>query len=265
MLTRRREQIVLLLGLVAMNALLGWRLEQLWRSYQRRTAWIYGKPAPSVAPGLPASARNVAPEQSFEEIVTRNLFRPERNSQLAGEEAKRPELPILYGTMNLGNGWFALMAAGDTVSGYAKRVVPGEEIGGYKLLSIAGSQVAVQWAEKRFTVEPSSSARQMPRNAERSSVSPASAPLARPARAPEVTTVAPVPASSQGAFADEKAKFTPAGYNAPSGAPVDAPPGTIVGGKRKVVIRSPFGEQVFWVDVEKTKQAGTETEKKEKP
>ncbi len=268
MLTRRREQIVLLFGLITLNALLGWYAHRLWSDHQSRTQWIYAQIAAGPSATLTAPPGTPAGAQSFAEIVDRNLFSPERTSHPPeAKEAKAPELPLLYGTMNLGNGWFALMAPGDQASGLSKQVLPGEEIGRYKLVSIASSQVVVEWGEKKFTIDASESARRVPRIIEKTAKTEKTAP-ARSVEAPaasgttsHVTTVAPLfsPSSAR----EERKKFSTAGYNAPPGAPVDAPAGTVFGGKRKVEVPTPFGTQVGWEDVEQTKgQTGKETEKK---
>ncbi len=264
MLRRRREEMILLLGLIALNGVLGWRLVGFWKDYRHRTQWIYARPAPTPATSSMVSRESSSAGQDFAAIITRNLFRPERSSQTPGEEAKRPELPILYGTMNVGTGWFALMAPGDQLSGLSKRVLPGEEIGGYKLVSIAGSQVVVDWLGKRFPIDASESARRVARSTERTSTAQAPVSSASPAsgRAPQVNTIAPTAVSPQSG-SDDKRKFTASGYNAPPGAPLDAPAGTVIGGKRKVVMPTPFGNQVWWEDVPPPKpSAGTEAERK---
>ncbi len=252
MFSRRREQFVVFLVLIGVNTALGWYLYGQGRNYQGRIQWIYGGVAQAEA-SWPSTrqARNME-AQSFAEIVNRSLFRPDRTNESPTESAKMPELPFLYGTMNLGNGNFALMAPGDQPTGLSKRVLPGEEIGGYKLVSIAGSQVVVEWGEKKINIDVSESARRVPRIIEKT------APVTRSAetRAPtastgRVTTVGPSPVSSS--ISEDRKKYTPAGYNAPPGAPVDAPAGTVIGGRRKVVRPTPFGNQVWWEDIEQPK------------
>lgn len=266
MLSRRREQIVLLLGLIVLNTLLAWDARRLWQDYQQRTRWIY-------APGVPkvASARalrsQMMPAQSFSEVIDRNMFTPERTSRAPKDEAKAPELPLLYGTMNLGSGWFALMAGGDqAVSGMSKRVIVGEEIGGYKLATISGSRVVLEWNGKTFSVDTADSVRRAARSVastvrtETPSSAAATRASASASSAPRVTMVG-TPASAPTPFSpsSDRQKAIAAGNNAPPGAPTDAPPGTVIGGKRKVVNPTPFGDQVFWVDVDKPAQG----EKKE--
>lgn len=253
MLGRWREQMIVLLGLVSLNLGLGWTLRGYWKDYRARTAWIYAQRAP-VMPSAPSELSGATVRaQSFAGIVARTIFRPDRGSEGATETAKVPELPILYGTMNLGKGRFALMTPGDQASGPSKQVFTGDEVGGYKLVSIGDSQVIVAWGEKQSTINVWESARRIPRIIEKT------APTTRPTEAPtsagstgRVTTVAP-PSTQAAATESERRKFTPAGYNAPPGAPVDAAAGTVFGGKRKVVRPTPFGNQVWWEDVEPTK------------
>jgi hypothetical protein len=247
MFSRRREQIIVLLGLVIVNAALGWYLYRQWKDYKSRTQWIYrGVTAEEASPPSTPKDRIVV-AQTFAEIVDHNLFRPDRTNVSPTENAKMPELPYLFGTMNLGEGSFALMGPGDQPPGPAKRVVPGEEIGGYKLVSISGSQVVVQWGEKKVSIDASESARRVPRVIVKTEKRVAVAPTATStinAPTPQVTTVASSGGSQSG-------KYGPAGFNAPPGAPADAPAGTVIDGKRKVV-QNVFGvPKVYWEDVQK--------------
>jgi len=261
MLARRREQIIVLLGLLGLNLGLAWSLERYWKDYRSRTQWVYAQPAPVTSTSPSELSRAPAAAQSFAEIVNRTIFRPERTNEVATESAKAPELPLLYGTMNLGDGLFAMMAPGDQLTGLSKRVFPGDEIGGYKLVSIARSQVVVEWGEKKVTIDVSESARRVPRVIEKPgpTVRPA-ASTAPTARTGPVTTVGPSSASSS--ISEEKKKYTPAGYNAPPGAPPDAPAGTIIGGRRKVVRPTPFGNQVWWENVEQPKNPAQKADEK---
>lgn len=247
MLSSRREQLIVLLGLVAVNAALGAYLFRQWRDYQARTRWMYAGVAATEGLTPSSTAARKVEEQNFSDIVTRNLFRPDRSNVTPTENVKPPELPLLYGTMNLGSGSFALMAPGDPVSAPSKRVVPGDEIGGYKLVSIAGSQVVVQWGEKKVNIDVSESARRVPRVVEKTqaAAAPQSAVAPTAGSSGRVTTVAPSSQSVAG-------KYGAAGYNAPPGASPDVPAGTVINGKKKVVEQM-FGiQKTYWVDVPTT-------------
>lgn len=266
MLSRRREQAVLLAGLIVLNVALAWDARGLWRDYHQRTRWIYApvEPGPASSPSArPYGARGA---QSFEEIVRRNLFTPERTNQQPQEEAKAPPLPLLWGTMNLGEGWFALMAPGDQASGAAglsQRVSVGQEIGGYKLVSISGSRVEVDWGGKTFNIDTADSVRRAPRSLASRTEVPAAARANTPVSAGDgsrVTGVGQTPPAATPFAAVQPVKPGAAGnFAPPPGAPADAPPGTVFGGKRKVVTPGPFGDQVIWVEAEPApKPAGEE-------
>jgi hypothetical protein len=171
------------------------------------------------------------------EIVDRNVFSPLRGSlpPQPQEEAKAPKPPLLFGTMNLGNGWFALMAPGDQSSPVSKRVLPGEEIGGYKLVSIGASNVVIGWQEKKITLDISESARQAPFE-KTANASPRPAPVTTAGSAPN-------PVTTGGAGLTSPAR------SAPPGASPDVPPGTIIGGKQKVLVQTPWGALAVWQDV----------------
>jgi hypothetical protein len=242
MLGRRREQILIIGGLIGLNVLLGWFLGRLWKDYRSRTEWLSAGVVAQRAPTLSAGSNQPAQPQSFVEIVDRNIFTPLRGSQppQPQEEAKAPKLPLLFGTMNLGEGRFALMSPGDESPPVSKRVLPGEEIGGYKLVSIGTSNVVVERQEKKITLEIAEPASRGPGTAERTAnVRPGVGTTAASTPNPVMT----VGSVSGGA--------TPAGAVnlRPSGLPPDVPEGTIVGGKRKVLVQTPFGPVVQWQDV----------------
>ena len=242
MLTKRREQIVIVFGLVGLNILLGWFLGQRWKDLRSRTEWLYAS-APAQPLATPAAGlnREAGQPQSFVEIVDRNVFSPLRGSQppQPQEEAKAPKPPLLFGTMNLGDGWFALMAPGDQPSG-SKRVLPGEEIGGYKLVSIGTSNVVIEWQEKKITLDISESARRGPiEKTVSASPRPASVTTAGSGSNPMM----PVAPFAGGAGFNSPARSAP-----PGGSP-DVPVGTIIGGKQKVLIPTPFGMRPAWQDV----------------
>jgi hypothetical protein len=254
MITRRREQVSLILGLIALNAILVWDLHRLWEGYRERIEWIYAGKGERPAATSVGSAGRTPEQQSFVAICDRDLFNPKRSMPKPQEqEVKVPDLPLLFGTMNLGDGWFALMSPGGQPAAVSKRVLPGEEIGGYKLVSIGISQVVVEWREKKFTIDLSESARRVPPIVEKtvSSVSAASPPKSPTpvvsAGSGSATTVASSIHSTE--TSSGRPGFSPAGFNAPQGAPVDAPAGTAINGKRKVVHKTPFGDQVWWEDV----------------
>jgi len=241
MLSRRREQILILGALISLNILLGWFLGLVWKEYRTRTQWLSGVPAAQY--GLPRArgSDQARQPQSFVEIVDRDVFSPLRGvpPPQPTEELKAPKLPILFGTMDLGSGRFALMSPADQAPLVSKRVLPGEEIGGYKLLTVGASNVVLEWQEKTTTLEITQPASRSSSLAERGTAArpPAGAP---PASAPgTMNTVGSTAASAAASLA-------------PPGAPPNAPLGTIVGGKKKVLLPTPFGTLEMWQDVSPT-------------
>jgi hypothetical protein len=241
MLGRRREQILVIGGLIGLNVLLGWLLGRFWKDYRSRTEWLSAGVVVQRAPTFAAGSNQAAQPQSFVEIVDRDVFSPLRGSQPAQpqQEARIPKLPILFGTMNLGEGRFALMSPGDQSPPLSKRVLPGEEIGGYKLVSIGTSNVVLEWQGKKITLEITESASRDFGNVEKTaSPSPHAAPITTAGSAANsVTTVAPLHAG------------TSASAGSPRDAFPDIPIGAVVGGKRKVIVQTPFGPIIQWQDI----------------
>ena len=244
MLGRRRERIFIIAGLIVLNILLGWFLGRLSKDYRNRTEWLRAANPPQPHGAHAPGSSQAAQPQSFVDIVDRNVFSPLRGTPppQPPEEVKPPRPPLLSGTMNLGKGWFALMAPADQPSAVYRRVLPGEEIGGYKLVSIGTSSVVIQWQEKRITLDITEPSHRTAANYEaaagasvRSAGSTSGVTTARSAVNPFFTSTA-----------------GPRSPNPQVAQPVVAPqvaPGTVVGGKRAVVVATPFGPVTQWVDV----------------
>jgi hypothetical protein len=245
MLGRKRELILIVSGLIALNVLLGWLLVGRWKEYRNSIQWLSQGVAPQRALASATGSKQAGQPSSFVEIVDRNVFSPLRGSvpAQAQEEAKAPRLPVLFGTMNLGSGRFALMSPGDQSPPLSKRVLPGGEIGGYKLVSIGTSNVVVEWQDKRTTLEITAPAPapRVPGVTERTANMRTGAGTT-PSSAARAAVV--VPETGLGASAT--------GRTGQPGATPDVPVGTVVGGKRKVLVSSPFGPMVQWEDVNAT-------------
>ena len=242
MLGRRRELILIIGGLIALNALLGWLVVRCWKEYRRSIEWLSRPVAPQSAPTSASGPNRGGQPASFVDIVDRNVFSPLRGSvpaQAREEEAKAPKPPLLFGTMDLGSGRFALMSPGDQSPPISKRVLPGAEIGGYKLVSIGTSNVVIEWQDKRITLEITAPALAL------------RVPGAIERTANVRTTTGVTPASSTGAT---PTIVTGSGLGASAGRTVqpgglpDVPVGTVVGGKRKVLVQTPFGPTTQWED-----------------
>jgi len=243
MLGRRRELILTIGGLVALNVLLCWLLAGRWKEYRSSTQWLSHSVAPQRAPASAAGASRAGQPPSFADVVDRDVFSPLRGNIPAQPQAevKAPKPPVLFGTMNLGSGRFALMSPGDQYPPLSKRVLPGGEIGGYKLVSIGTSNVVVEWQDKRVTLEIAAPA-PAPRN-------PGTIERTPNPGAGQGTT----PASAAGAASvispDTRLGASSTGRTGQSASPPDVPIGTVVGGKRKILVPTPFGPVVQWEDV----------------
>jgi len=242
MFGRRRELILTLGGLAALNVLLCWFVVGRWKEYRSSTRWLSLGVAAQRAPASGAGPIRTGPPPSFADIEGRDVFSPLRGSApaQAQTEAKAPKPPVLFGTMNLGSGRFALMSPGDQSPPLSKRVLPGGEIGGYKLVSIGTSNVVVEWQDKRVTLEiaPPPASR-VPGIVERTP-NVRTIPGTTPGSVPGAVPVG-VPDTGPGTSATAR--------SGQPGSPPDVPVGTVVGGKRKVLVPTPFGPVVQWEDV----------------
>jgi hypothetical protein len=160
------------------------------------------------------------------------LFSADRNPTVTVEVAPpppMPKLPTFYGLINLGAGPFAIMSAkpGDE----HKHVRFGEDIGEFKLVSVAGEQIVLEWRGEKVVKKVA----ELVDRTEQESTREAPAPAPKPAVA---NTVAPTKKSGPGIDVG-------AGHRACQ--PGDASPaGTVMDGYRKTERDSPFGKMCQW-------------------
>ncbi len=229
---RRRQLIVLHLGLALVAGGLAWRLAADWNRANLRYR-VLSKASEPGAAGNPFSVAGYEP-LATQEIVEMNLFSPDRNNEgLQVEAGPRPPVPIVFGTMKLGESYEALMAERGSGGELGfQRVKTGQQMGSYKVLEIEDAQVVVEFQGQKTTIDVYQSAR---------SVAPAPA---RPAAA-----AAPVveSASAPAAAPSGPARSSPTATAAPQ------PPGatgdvrvTIEGNRRKFERNTPFGVQTWY-------------------
>src|SRR5450759_4379999 len=142
-----------------------------------------------------------------------------------------PALPLFHGQMNLGDGPMALLVEKSGMP--EKAIKPGETIGQFKLVDVNTSEITFAWT---FNGEL---ARRSLRELADNTVSAAAAPDMRPAAAASAPAP-PVIKSNLGAGAITGFGFKECQPNDSS------PEGTIDGGFRKTITRSPFGQQCKW-------------------
>lgn len=239
----RRKLLLLNLVLAALIAFAGYRLRQEWLSTKAReaaTLHVRVKPAPPppFSP-LPQSPAVIA--SGYADVVQKTLFDRSRNPNVVVElpppppPKPMPPLPAFHGTLNLGTGPIAILSI---PPGPEKAVEIGESIGQFKLLGVNTEEIAFEWDGK--TVRK--------KLAELAAASPAAQAAAAPAGRTEAVAAAPAPAAAapqrSGPGAD-----TGSGHKAC--VPSDTTPaGTVVGGYRKVVIPTPFGNSCRWDQVQ---------------
>jgi hypothetical protein len=146
-----------LLGLVVITGSMLW---DRWQNMQKREQALLRQmipPTPAIAlPALPGVAPSVA--ASWVEVAQKFLFSKDRNSDVILDPPAppppppppkpMPSLPLAYGVMNLGNGPLIIMAerAGGQHHGYR----PGDRVGEFKLVSISGPDVVLEWDGKQI-------------------------------------------------------------------------------------------------------------------
>ncbi len=236
-----RRQLLILHGVLAIAAaLLVWRLVGEWKRANLRYR-------PPVQTGTAAVASPVAgppsrPTVPTDEIVAKNLFSPDRTNELVEpvKAAPPPPVPIVFGTMNLGNRYEALMGeAGRTATRSFRRVKQGEQIGTYTVVEIRDEKVVIEYQGQKTTLDVYQSANSVPRP--EVSPGPAASPVV------ESTGIAPSPAAAPPPAAPGQPPSASGAVQAPA-ADVRV---TIEGNRRKFERQTPFGTQVWYENLPK--------------
>ncbi len=248
-----RQQLTILYGfLCAVTALLAWRLVSDWRFANRRYSGGIHSAALS-APYTPSSAPQ-RPAPPVAEIVAKNLFSPDRNNQVTetGSSEPPPPLPIVYGTVNLGGSFEALMAEhGTSARPSFRRIKKGEQLAGYTVVEISDEKVVVDFYGRKTTIDVYQSANSVPRGDARSVTSSASylSPAENgggilPPQPPAQSSSIPASSSSPAASKASSVPYTPP----PSDSGIRV---TIEGNRRRMERNTPFGVQTWYEDIQK--------------
>ena len=156
----RRQRMIVQAGLALVAGLLAWRLGAEWQQADLRYSAL-ASPAGQSAAGLPVAAR--AEPLVVDEIAAKNLFSADRNNQLAAPESSQtgppPPVPIVLGTLKLGESYEALMSEGDSARRGARRVKQGEQIGSYRVTEIRAESVVIEYEGQTTTLDIYQSAR----------------------------------------------------------------------------------------------------------
>jgi hypothetical protein len=198
-----------------------------------RAARISPAPAPIFTP-LPNDPP-VLPS-GYKDVAMKDLFHPSRNPDVPVElppppppPPPMPALPLFHGQMNLGDGPMALLVEKPGMP--EKAIKPGETIGQFKLVDVNTNEITFAW---NFNGEL---ARRSLRELADTSAPPASearpAAASAPAPAPQIKS-----AIGPGELTGQGTKLCDPNDNMPAG--------TVVGGFKKTVGRTPFGAFCVW-------------------
>jgi hypothetical protein len=237
----KRPYILINLLLIGSAVFLGYEVTSQWKEYRLTHNIALLKAGGVSEPGAKTAIGPVV-VPNYSAIVDNDLFSADRTSVIPPEiPAESPKVevpkPILVGTMQLDEDEFALMVS-DTPRDNAnyKRLKVGDVMNGYTLVKILDQKVMMKAdgkdVEVRLSVnEPS---KMVARETQPTSPTAASG-------AGQVTSI-----GSGGPIASGGATGTVTNQALPKGT---SPVGTIVNGRRKKLVPSPFGMMETWEEV----------------
>ena len=233
--------------LVLLNAVLllvviygGFQLRNQYQAAKAREAALRGQHV-SATPTPPwVGLANDAPvlPSGYKDVAIKDLFHPSRNPEIVKDlppppppPPPMPALPGYHGQANLGDGPMALLVEKPGMA--AQEVKPGEIIGQFKLVDVNTSEITFAWTFNGELARRSLSS--MVDN-----TAPAAAPETRalagasapPPPPPIKSAIGPGELTGQGTKTCDPNDSTPAG--------------TVVGGFKKTVGRTPFGAFCVW-------------------
>jgi hypothetical protein len=254
----KRKLTLLNLALLALLLAAGLEFNRRVNEANARYAILQRFDEPKEAPVFPPPQMADRVRQAdYLPIVNRMLFYEDRNATVEVEApvetvVVRPDLPVLSGVMNLGEGPIVLMA--DSSKDFPRPVAIGEKVGEYTFLGLAGDKLKLGWQGEEIEVTQDSLAGEVESRtaAARSGGSSGGGSAARRAaasrRAARAETKTQAPAETRkevGGRYNIGTEIRPGVFRAD---PRDtAPAGTEFEGYRKVVNPTPFGNQSWWV------------------
>ncbi len=233
-----RKLLLLNLALAVLVVAVGWQIRGAIRRGEERRSAVAGPPPPPAAvnPAPPLMPPPPAVAAAYFGVADRLLFVPDRNPAVVIEAAPpkpMPPLPVAHGILDLGAGPTVILS--DTANGAQRGYRVGEQYGDFRIVQITASSVVFEWEDERVR-------RTLEEMKPKESVAPETAgrPAVRPAK--------PKPAANVIGGED---KPGPSDIDMGGGIRAckpgdDSPPGTVVGGYRKVVSQTPFGRVCRW-------------------
>ena len=255
----RRNLLLLDLLLVALCGLAGWRFavhrnERLaeQKAFLERREPPVSTPAVLIAPPPPPAVAS-----AYVEVAQKLLLSADRNPTVVVEVVApkvMPALPRAYGLMDLGNGARVFLA---TAPGAPQHTyVKGDTIGEFKLLEISRTGLVFGWEDKRVAARYDE-LRDASARSKAETAASAGASRRPPPQATSLEAQAPPPnrpPEPQRIGSDAGAQGQPGGDPGAASRPCvpgdNAPAGTINGGYRKVIIRTPMANSCIWEKVQ---------------
>jgi hypothetical protein len=231
----KRKLVLLNVALFALATAAAWQLRARWLEGKAQEQKVLWQPAQLVAPPaeMPVQPPPPASAATYGEVAQKMLFSPDRNPNVVVEVTPAkpvPPFPVAYGVMDLGSGPTLLLSEkpGAPSRGYAL----GAKVGEFTLAAMENDEVVFEWEGQQF--------RKNLRDLKPAPASAAAAPAtALPAAAPVKTQVVSSPREAgPGVELTSEIKACVAGDTSPAG--------TVRGGYRKVVTRTPFGQACRW-------------------
>jgi hypothetical protein len=245
-----RKLILLNLALLALAGILVWqaRVHYLEMKAHERAVLLRSARAVSVLPppSAPVPAA-VAPVQ-YIEVAQKTLFSKDRNPTVVVEQpAPKPEppmpaLPFYFGQIRLGDP-VIFLAIGN---GPQKRFYVGDKVGEFTIVGFDNEKITLGWNDKKIDKKLEDLRAKADQQPAQSAATAQAAPAA--SSAPQVRSL------GGAASADASKPDSVVGSDRGDGfrgcvMNDQTPPGTVVDGYRKVVVRGLMGNSCYWEKV----------------
>jgi hypothetical protein len=237
----KRNLLVLNLILVGVALFLTRLLATQWTQFEHTHQLQSLKPPAGETKNITPPVAVLPGQSEYFAIVNNDLFAPDRNNLIPPPpppppppKREPPPKPLLSGIFRIGDDVSVLLVSTDPkMKGAYKRIKSGEEMDGYILEKVLDQRIVMR-AEGFDPVqirlnEPSGI---VPRD-----VAPNVSPVASGGQVTSVAGTGATPINSAVAS------------SAPKPTPQEVPPGTVVNGKVKVMVPTPFGLMESWRDV----------------
>lgn len=240
-MSTKRSYISINLLLLCSAAFLGYELRSQWNRYRSDHDITLLKSGSGVAESSSKTGINSAGVPNYAAIVDNDLFSADRTSVIpieAPAESVKPAAPkpILMGTMRLDEDEFALMVSDSPKESTSyKRLKVGDALDGYTLVKILDQKVMMSSEGK--DVEVRLSVNEPSKMVARDTQSGASAAAGAVGQVTSVGSGTPGVSAGGGTVTNQPL---------PKGT---IPVGTILNGRRKKLVPSPFGMMETWEEV----------------